>query len=53
MNNICMHVSGVSVKPTQEVAVRKMWKLLNEIGPSLDDETTEWNFVSIANGQLP
>ena len=46
-------LQGFSVKPTQKVAVRKMWKLLKEIDPSLDDETTEWNFVSNANGQLP
>lgn len=46
-------LQGSSVKPTHKVAVRKMWKLLKEIDPSLDDETTEWSFVSNANGQLP
>ena len=46
-------LQGSSVKPTHEVAVRKMWKLLKEIDPSLDDGTTEWSFVSNANGQLP
>ena len=46
-------LQGSSVKPTQEVAVQKIWKLLKEIDISLDDETTEWNFVSNANGQLP
>ena len=45
-------LQGSSVNPTQEVAVRKMWKLLKEIDPSLDDETTEWNFVS-NHSQLP
>ena len=45
-------LQGSSVKPTHEVALRKMWKLLKEIDPSLDDETTEWSFVSNANGQL-
>ena len=34
-------LQGSSVKPTHEVAVQNMWKLLNEIDPSLDDETTE------------
>ena len=46
-------LQGSSVKPTHEVAVQNMWKLLKEIDPALDDETTEWRFVSNANGQLP
>ena len=46
-------LQGSSVKSTHKVAVRKMWKLLKEIDPSLDDETTEWSFVNNANGQLP
>ena len=46
-------LQGFSVKPTHKVAVQNMWKLLKEIDPSLDDETTEWRFVSNANGQLP
>ena len=46
-------LQGSSVKPTHEVAVQNMWKLLKEIDPSLDDETTEWRFVGNANGQLP
>ena len=46
-------LQGSSVKPTHEVAVQNMWKMLKEIDLSLDDETTEWRFVSNANGQLP
>ena len=46
-------LQGSSVKPTHKAAVRKMCKLLKETDPSLDDETTEWSFVSNANGQLP